>query len=86
MAKHYEKLIFGGLHEKHTVQHGIWIPAQHSLCDQGKPRETLIELEESFICLHNIYKFGSNLTGNTLRLIYRAQPVNAVEGNSRCLL
>jgi hypothetical protein len=26
------------------------------------------------------------LTGNTLRLRYRAQPVNAVWGNSRCLL
>jgi hypothetical protein len=26
------------------------------------------------------------LTGNTLRLHYKAQPVNAVWGNSRCLL
>jgi hypothetical protein len=26
MAKNFEKLIFGGLHEKHTVQRGIWIP------------------------------------------------------------
>jgi hypothetical protein len=24
-------------------------------------------------------------TGNTLRLLYKAQPVNAVWGNSRCL-
>jgi hypothetical protein len=26
MAKNFEKLIFGGLHEKHTVQCGIWVP------------------------------------------------------------
>jgi hypothetical protein len=31
-------------------------------------------------------EFSSYLTGNTLRLRYRAQPVNAVWGNSRCLL
>jgi hypothetical protein len=34
----------------------------------------------------NIYKSSSYLTGNTLRLRYKAQPVNAVQGNSRCLL
>jgi hypothetical protein len=33
----------------------------------------------------NIYKSTPNLTGNTC-LRYRAQPVNAVRGNSRCLL
>jgi hypothetical protein len=44
MVKNFEKLIFGGLHEKHAVQRGIWVLAQHSLWDQGKPRETLIEL------------------------------------------
>jgi hypothetical protein len=27
MAKNFEKLIFGGLHEK---QRGIWVPTQHS--------------------------------------------------------
>jgi hypothetical protein len=32
-----------------------------------------------------IYKNSSYLTGNTLRLRYKAQPVNAVGGNSRCL-
>jgi hypothetical protein len=42
MAKNFEKLIFGGLHEKHAVQRGILVPTQHSLCDQGKPRKTLI--------------------------------------------
>jgi hypothetical protein len=44
MAKNFEKLIFRGLHEKHAVQRGIWVPNQHSLWDQGKPRKTLIEL------------------------------------------
>jgi hypothetical protein len=44
MAKNFEKLIFGGLHEKHAVQRGIWVPTQHFLWDQGKPRKTLIEL------------------------------------------
>jgi hypothetical protein len=33
-----------------------------------------------------IYKFSPYLTGNTLRLRYKAQPVNAVWRNSRCLL
>jgi hypothetical protein len=28
MAKNVEKLIFGGLHEKHAVQRGIWVPSQ----------------------------------------------------------
>jgi hypothetical protein len=36
--------------------------------------------------LNNIYKCSPYLTGNTLRLHYKAQPVNAVWGNSRCLL
>jgi hypothetical protein len=36
--------------------------------------------------LTNIYKFSSYLTGNTLRLRYKDQPVNAVWRNSRCLL
>jgi hypothetical protein len=26
MEKNFEKLIFGGLHEKHAVQRGIWVP------------------------------------------------------------
>jgi hypothetical protein len=34
----------GGLHGKHAVQRGIWVPTQHLLCDQGNPRKTLIEL------------------------------------------
>jgi hypothetical protein len=36
--------------------------------------------------LNNIYKSSLYLTGSTLRLGYKAQPVNAVWGNSRCLL
>jgi hypothetical protein len=44
VAKNFEKLIFGGLHEKHAVQREIWVPTQHSLWDQGKPWKTLIEL------------------------------------------
>jgi hypothetical protein len=39
----------GGLHEKHAVQRGIWVPTQHLL----------------YFHLHNIYKFSSYLTGNT---------------------
>jgi hypothetical protein len=37
----------------------------------GKPLKTEFHL-------NNIYKFSSYLTGNTLRLHYKAQPVNAV--------
>jgi hypothetical protein len=46
MAK-FEKLIFGGLHEKHAVQRGIWVPTQHLLWDQGKPRKTLDRIGRS---------------------------------------
>jgi hypothetical protein len=34
MEKNFENLIFGGLHEKHAVQRGIWVPTQHSLNSQ----------------------------------------------------
>jgi hypothetical protein len=37
-------LPLGGLHGKHAVQRGIWVPTQHLLWEQGKPRKTLIEL------------------------------------------
>jgi hypothetical protein len=37
-------LPLGGLHGKHAVQRGIWVPTQHLLWDQGKPRKSLIEL------------------------------------------
>jgi hypothetical protein len=39
-----------------------------------------------YLCCRFIWKRSSYLTGNTLRLRYKAQPVNAVWGNSRCLL
>jgi hypothetical protein len=29
-------LPLGGRHVKHAVQHGIWVPTQHLLWDQGK--------------------------------------------------
>jgi hypothetical protein len=29
--RNFEKLTFGGLHEKHAVLHGIWVPTQHLL-------------------------------------------------------
>jgi hypothetical protein len=32
------------VHGKRAVQRGIWVPTQHLLWDQGKPRKTLIEL------------------------------------------
>jgi hypothetical protein len=35
---------YQGLHGKHAVKRGIWVPTQHLLWDQGKPRKTLIEL------------------------------------------
>jgi hypothetical protein len=35
---------------------------------------------------HTEHRYSPYLTGNTLHLHYRAQPVNAVWGNSRCLL
>jgi hypothetical protein len=37
-------LPLGGLRGKHAVQHGILVPTQNLLWDQGKPRKTLIEL------------------------------------------
>jgi hypothetical protein len=36
--------------------------------------------------IYIIYKLSSYLTGNTSRLRYKAKPVNAVWGNSRCFL
>jgi hypothetical protein len=30
-------LPLGGLHVKHAVQRGVWVPTQHLLWDQGKP-------------------------------------------------
>jgi hypothetical protein len=35
-------LPLGGLHGKHAVQRGIWVPTQHLLWDQGKPSSWLV--------------------------------------------
>jgi hypothetical protein len=35
---------------------------------------------------HTEHRYSPYLTANTLHLRYKAQPVNAVWGNSRCLL
>jgi hypothetical protein len=45
-----------------------------------------IVLHSFFLLWNNIWRFSSYLTGKPLRLRYRDQPVNAVWGNSRCLL
>jgi hypothetical protein len=37
-------LSLGELHVKHAVQRGIWVPTQHLLWDQRKPKKTLIKL------------------------------------------
>jgi hypothetical protein len=37
-------LPLGGMHVKHAVQRGIWVPTQHLVWDQEEPRKTLIEL------------------------------------------
>jgi hypothetical protein len=38
--RNFEKLIFGGPHEKRAVQRGIWVPTQYSLwrLDYGSVR------------------------------------------------
>jgi hypothetical protein len=36
--------------------------------------------------LNSVYEFSSYLAGNTLRVLCRSQPVNALWRNSRCLL
>jgi hypothetical protein len=39
-------LPLGGLHVKHVVQRGIWVPTQHLLWDQGDSQKTLLELAD----------------------------------------
>jgi hypothetical protein len=80
MAKNFEKLIFGGLHEKHAVQRGIWVPTQHSLCGQGKPRKTLIELAGHRTCL--LFKTQLNCIGLPVpHRKYIASPLRAQQVN-----
>jgi hypothetical protein len=33
---------FGGPHVKRAVQRGLWVPTQHLLWGQGKPRKAFI--------------------------------------------
>jgi hypothetical protein len=45
MGREVEVIVsFGGLHEKHAVQLEFWVPTQHLLKNQGKPRKSLIKL------------------------------------------
>jgi hypothetical protein len=67
-------------HSLHLISISIWdFPIFLHLMAYFNPLKT------EFL-LNNIYKYSSNLTGNILRHRYKAQPVNAVWGNSRCLL
>jgi hypothetical protein len=56
-------------------------PNQLMLCE-----ETVAVYCENRTEHTDTYKLSSYLTGNTSRLRYKAQPVNAVWGNSHCLL
>jgi hypothetical protein len=50
MAKNFEKLIFGGLHEKHAVQRRIWVPCNLLITFQhGPPRKHICK--QSCCCL-----------------------------------
>jgi hypothetical protein len=69
MAKNFEKLIFGGVHEKHAVRRGIWVPTQHLLWDQGKPRKTLIELE--LISVTELPRLSTERSWGTKRVDWR---------------
>jgi hypothetical protein len=53
---------------------------------RGSATNFLFPLRFSLGRLQSFSVLGSYLTGNTLRLPYRAQSVNTVWGNSRCLL
>jgi hypothetical protein len=64
------------------LPHGGWLSAV--VFNLAVLKTTHGDLTEFLLC--NIYKSSPYLTGNTLRLRYKAQPVNAVWGNSRCLL
>jgi hypothetical protein len=54
------------------------------ICREASSQTASCELVEFLI--NNIYKSRPYVTGNTLRLHYREQPVHAVLGNSLCLL
>jgi hypothetical protein len=87
----FDEFTSGGLHEKHAV--GTWEPSQRLLENRGKPRKPVSRWPvagPSGCILTSSQKYGkiniyvyirrqcSYLTGNTLRLRYKDQPVNAV--------
>jgi hypothetical protein len=53
-----------------------------------EPNRLMLCGETVAVCCENRteHRYGPYLTGNTSHVRYRAQPVNAVGGNSRCLL
>jgi hypothetical protein len=53
MAKIFEKLIFRGLHEKHAVQRGIWVPTQH-YCENHTKHLDAVRTSQETHCL--LYK------------------------------
>jgi hypothetical protein len=71
MAKNFEKLIFGGLHEKHAVQRGIWALTQPSLWDQGKPRKTRTIRNTQIQSLSHRKHITSPLRAQQVNAIYR---------------
>jgi hypothetical protein len=62
------KLPSGGLRVKHAEQRGIWVPTQHLLWDQGKPRKTFIELagRKTFRIQTDFYDSSPALNTRTL--------------------
>jgi hypothetical protein len=62
-------------------RHCVTVPGT-SVPEPDTEQNTVHTEHINTLCGH----FSPYLTGNTLRLRYRAQPVNAVWGNSRCLL
>jgi hypothetical protein len=62
-----------------------YFPEDRTLHNRFEKLKWYNPLKTEFL-LNNIWRFSSYITGNTLRLRYKAQTVNAVWGNSRCLL
>jgi hypothetical protein len=61
-------------------------PHPHTCLWHGAAVPTGARINPLTLLLNNIQIFSLYLTGITSRLSYKAQPVNAVWGNSRCLL
>jgi hypothetical protein len=54
--------------------------------DSLSPKTVELSLEEAMDLSRDRLILELDLTGNTLRLCYKAQPANAEYGNSHCLL